>query len=134
MSDVTPDLDQLIVHAVNARIEAEVTKALSGDEVIGRLVSSALRQTVDSPNDFMRSRPKQSFLTSVLEKAIQAATKKAVAKVLEEEVESIEAAVRLALMANTHEIGRQLAASLAEAATKPYGVEVKVDLRMPSGN
>ena len=130
-ADITPDLDQLIVHAVNARIEAEVTKALSGDEVIGKLVSAALQQPIESRDFMARGQQKKTFLTVVLEKAIQEATKKAVAKILAERVEDIEIAVERALMGNLAGLADQLVKGLSERAAQAYGVDVKVDLRMP---
>jgi hypothetical protein len=129
MPDVTPDLDAVITNAVNARIEAEVIKALSGDEVIGRLVMAALQQPVSS-NDFMRSKAKP-FLTHVLEKAIQEATKSAVTKILAEEGDRIEQAVRGAILDNVYGFANQLVTGLKDRAGQAYGVDVKVDLKMP---
>jgi hypothetical protein len=128
MADVTPDLDAVITNAVNARIEAQVIKALSGDEVIGRMVMAALQQPVGS-GDFQRT--KKPFLTHVLEKAIQDATKAAVSKVLAEEGGQIELAVRGAIMQNVHGLASQLVTGLSERAAQAYGVDVKVDLKMP---
>lgn len=130
-ADPAPDLNQIIVSAVNARIEAEVTKALSGDDVIGKLVTAALQQPVNT-DSFRRDKTK-TFLAVVLEKAIQEATKKAVTAVLAEEVESIEAAVRVALMTNVQGLAHQLVEGLSERAKQAYGVDVKIDLKMPRG-
>lgn len=127
--DPTLDLNQTIVSAVNARIEAEVAKALAGDEMIGRLVTAALMQPVEVGRSF--DHKKVPFLTSVLQKAIQTATETAIKKMIEQHIDDIEYAVRGALLRDLDRIAGVLTESLTTAAGKTYGFDVKIDLKMP---
>lgn len=129
--EITLDLNQTIAAAVNARIEAEVMKALSGDETIGRFVTSALRQTVEVKNSRSYQTEQVPFLTVVLRDAIQKATKAAVQTVIAEDIGLIEDEVRKALRRDIRRISETLASSLADAAAKTYGVDVHLDLKMP---
>ena len=131
MPDVETDLNATITNAVNARIEAEVFKALSGDETIGRYVSAALRQTIEVKNNRYGT-DRVPFLTLTLRSAIQEATKAAVTRIIAEELPTIEDEVRKALRRDIRGIAETLANSLKDAADKAYGVDVKLDLRMPS--
>lgn len=126
-ADITSDLDATIASAVNARIEAAVTQALASDEVLGRYVTAALQQPVDPRGNY--NREKITFLQHTLSKAIQEATKAAVIKVLTEDRDEIEDQVRKALRRNVAGMADQIATSLAERATKGYGVTV--ELRVP---
>ena len=131
MPEPEQSIDATIQAAVNARVEAEVMRALSGDEVVGRYVAAALSQKVEVKRADYRTE-KVSFLTVTLEKAIQAATQDAVQTIIEEELPTIEAEVRKALRRNVVGIAEALTQSLADAADKTYGVKVDMTLRMPS--
>lgn len=125
------DLNATIVAAVNARIEAEMVAALSGDATIGAFVTAALRQTVDVKTGSYTTE-KVPFLTVVLRKAIQDATEAAVRKLIAEELPTIEDEVRKALRRDVRGIAEGLTKTLADAATSAYGVKVNIALRMPS--
>lgn len=131
---VTLDLNATIVAAVNARIEAEVAKALSGDETIGRFVSAALQQTVTVKDRNSYRETQEPFLTNVLRNVIQSATKEAVQRFVADEIESIEEEVRKALRRDVKRIATTLSESLVKAAAKPYGVDVHLDLKLPRGD
>lgn len=121
------DLNSVIVNAVNARVEAAVAQALTGDEVIGKFVTSALRQTVEVPRaDGSYGKERVTFLKAVVDKALQQATKDAVARVMAEEQATLEKEVRKALRANTNAIAETLVGSLAEAADNSYRFQVNI--------
>lgn len=132
-ADPIPDINTTIAAAVNARIEAEVVAALSGDEVIGQYVAAALRQTVEVPG---RGYQKNSvpYLHNVLTKAIQEAAKGACTALVLEEMPKIEAEVRKALRRNINGIAEAIATSLTDRAQKAYGIDVTVDLKLPRGD
>ena len=133
MSNTEPEnsIDATITAAVNARVEAEVARALSGDEVLGRYVTAALQQTVEvNTGDYRKQ--KVPFLSKVLHDAIQAATKRAVAAWLEDADERarLETAVVTALRSSRDEIASNLVDQVVAAADKPYGVTV--ELKFPN--
>jgi hypothetical protein len=121
------DLNTVIVSAVNARVEAAVAEALSGDEVIGKFVTSALRQTVEVPKaDGSYGKERVTFLKSVIDKALQQATKQAVLKVMAEEEERLEKEVRKALRASTDSIAKSLVSSVKDATDNTYRFQVNI--------
>lgn len=127
------NLDSTITTAIKARIEAEVVRAMSGDEVLGAYVTAALQQPVRVPNQWGSYDSKtQPFLAHVLSQAIREATQVAVAKFVAEEVGSIETEVRKALKRDMAAIATTLTNSLVTAADKTYGVSVALELKMPS--
>lgn len=125
------DLNHVIVSAVNARVEAEMMKALSGDETMGKYVVAALRQNVEVKDPHTYRTTAEPFLTNVLRKAIQQATVSAVQRLIAEEMPTIEEEVRKALRRDVKRIAETLTNSLAEAAAKTYGVKVDLSLLMP---
>lgn len=127
-----PDIDKTIVHAVNARIEAEVFAALAGDEAIGAYVAAALAQTVEVPSRRGYGKEQVPFMHTVLTSAIQTATAEAVRRVINDELPTIEAEVSKALRRNVRGIAEGLAVTLKDAADKAYGVTVNLDLKMPN--
>lgn len=132
MSDaIELDLNQTIVSAVNARVEAEMMKALSGDETIAAFVTAALRQAVEVKNPRTYSTTKEPFLTNVLRGAIQEAAKAACKRLIAEELPNIEDEIRKALRRDVKRIASTLTESLASAADKAYGFDVKLELKMP---
>jgi F0F1-type ATP synthase delta subunit len=128
---IDTDLNKVIVSAVNARVEAEMMKALSGDETMGKFVVSALRQNVEVKDPHTYRTTVEPFLTNVLRKAIQEATVAAVQRLIAEELPSIEDEVRKALRRDVKRIAETLTQSLADAAAKSYGVKVDLSLLMP---
>lgn len=131
MSDITQDLNATITHAVQARIEAEVAKAFASDEFLASYITAALQQQIEIKEDYGYSRKKVSFLHHTLSEAVRMATKTAVAKWLATNSAQIEAEVEKALRRETKSIASALAQSLLNAADKTYGVDVKIDLKMP---
>jgi TPP-dependent indolepyruvate ferredoxin oxidoreductase alpha subunit len=121
------DLNGIITAAVQARVEAEVTRALAGDEVIGQMVGRALVAPVMVKSGY-RETP-VNFLNHTLMTTFQELTKRVVVQVLEEERPQIEAQVREALRAKTAEFAEVMTQQVVDAARKPYGVQVA--LRMP---
>ena len=128
---IDTDLNSVIVSAVNARVEAEMMKALSGDMTIGKYVVAALRQNVEVKDPHTYRTTTEPFLTNVLRKAIQGATVAAVQRLIAEELPTIEEEVRKALRRDVKRIAETLTGSLADAAAKSYGVKVDLSLLMP---
>jgi hypothetical protein len=130
MSNPTSDLNDVIVSAVNARIETAVLEALSGNEFFGKMVTAALHQPVEVAERFDRySKRKTTFLAHTLESVIQKAVAEATRRLVAERAEMIEAAVREELGKSASEIAKQLVGSVSRAAESPYGI--KVDLQFP---
>ena len=131
-NNLESDLNATIAAAVNARIEAQVAEAMAGDEMLGRYVQSALRQTVEvNKRDGSYGKERVSFLSATLGEAIQQATKRAVAAYFEQSADALEAEVAKALRSNSKDIAATLVASLAEKANKAYGVNVAMSLKFP---
>ena len=82
MADAAQDLNQVISAAVQARIETEVTAALSNSDVFAQFVSGALHAPITVREDY-RDR-KTTWLNETLRKTIQAATREAVEKLFED--------------------------------------------------
>lgn len=129
MSNIEKDLNSTIASAVNARIEAEVVAALSGDEVIGRYVAGALRQPVGRQE---YGRKQLTYLETVVREAIQGATKAAVKRVIDEEQEKIEEEVRKALRRGLNTIAETIVEGLVQKAAGTYGI--RVELTLPGNN
>lgn len=126
MTDIATDLNATIASAVNARIEAAVLEALSGDEVIGRYVTAALYQPIEVGSGY--SKRKTTFLKETLDGAIRDATKAAVASILATERPLIEDEVRKALRRGVAKMAEGIASSLADNAANGYGVTVELKL------
>ena len=119
------DINQIIASAVNARVEAQVLAALSGDEVIGKLVTAALTEQVSATNDRYDSK-KVPYLTKIVRDAIKEATAAALRRLIEEEMPVIEEEIRKALRRDIKGIAGQLAGQLTKEATRAYGVTVEL--------
>lgn len=129
MSDPTQDLNQIIISAVNGRIEAEVAKALAGDEVVGKFVTAALTQEVEHrPANSYRSE-KVTYLHKILLDTIQDAAKQAVAEAVEGEKDRIRALVKDQLEKRVDKLADGLVDSFAERVRNGYGVELTVTAR-----
>lgn len=124
MSEVINDLDATITSAVMARVEAEVTRALSGDEVIGRLVSSALQQEVEVKRGYQRE--KKTVLKAALDKAVQDAVRDAITSVVDEERPLIEDEIRKALKRESRQIAEQFTQALVDASQRSFGFRVEL--------
>jgi hypothetical protein len=127
---VTPlegDLNATIASAVSARVEAEVIRALAGDEVIGRYIAAALNQQVEVGGSYKRT--KATFLQATLQSAFQEMTKRAIAKVLEEDAALIEDEIRKAIRRQAHGFAESIVTNLTQQAAKGYGISV--ELRLP---
>ena len=108
-ADPIPDINATIATAVNARIEAEVFQALAGDEVIGKYVTAALQAPVEVNDRSGYGKDKKPYMTVVLSKAIQNATKDACTRLILEEMPAIEAEIRKSLQRNINLIAEGMA-------------------------
>lgn len=119
------DLDETITAAVNARVEAAMLEALSGDEVLGQYVTAALQEKVENRRTY-RTEP---YLTMVLKDAIREAAKDALKAVLVEDRERIEDEVRKAIRRDAPKIAQSMVGSLVDRAASTYGL--RVELQFP---
>lgn len=130
----TPDpaasIDATIQHAVHARIEAELLKALSGDEVIGRYVTAALNQKVEVPVGGYR-KEQMPFLHHAIKSTMQKATQAAIEKVIAEEAELIEDVVRREIKRKAGDLAKAFTEALTDKANS--GVRLDVRLVLPGG-
>lgn len=131
-NDVNPNLDTIIAQAVEAKISAAVLQALSGDEVMGRYVTSALQQIVEIPEyPGSYSKKKVPFLDHIIRTAMRNAVNEAVRELLAGETENIKTQVAKALRSHASTIAEQFVAQLTDRTIKnTYGLEV--NLRFPN--
>lgn len=120
------DLNNTIATAVTARIEAEVTAALAGSDLMTSYVAAALSQPLEVKDPHTYRTRQTTFLKETIDKSIQAATKAAVAKVVASEQKRIEKVVRDALKEQVDIIGSRLVGQLVEKAESPYGINVEL--------
>lgn len=124
-------IDTAIGASVKAKIEAEVLKALSGDDVFATFISAALNQQVEIKTDRYRSE-KVPFITSVLRKAIQDSVKNGVAELITEMQPELHAEIKKALRRNMDGIADSLTKSLTAAAERGYGFKVDLTMNVPN--
>lgn len=125
-SNQISDLDATIAHAVNARVEAEVMKALSGDEVIGQYVSAALQSEVEVNKRSGYGKERRPFLSVTIDNAVRNACKDAIAKVIVEEVGVIEDEVRKAVRRDAAKIAEKFAEGLVDASASGYRFRIEL--------
>lgn len=132
MTTIDTDLNQAIVSAINAKVEAGVLAALAGDEVLGKYVAAALNEPIEIPkNGSSYDRIKTTYLRHTINLALCDAVKVAVGKFIEGEQALIEAEVAKALRKQASAIGAKFAEHLAQVTIgRSYGVEV--NLRFPN--
>lgn len=123
-------LDETIAAAVKTRVETEVVRALSGDEVIGRYVAAALAQPVESKGSSYRT-VTEPFMSHILRKAIQEAAKAAAQALILEEMPAIQEEIRKALRRRAGQLAEALATSLVERSKQSYGLAIDIALKMP---
>ena len=129
MSELVSDLDKTITSAVEARVEAEVLRALSTGDFVGRMVTAALQQPMKDPRDsYSREGPK-AWIHWLLRDTIQSAAKSAVARLVEEANAQIEGEVRKALRRNLGSIAEALTQNITESSRNGYGVKVDIQLK-----
>lgn len=126
------DLNATIASAVNARIEAQLLAAFSSDDVLASYVTAALQQpiTYKEPGSYQEKRT--TWLNKVLADAIREATKAAVATVLAEHKDKLEAEVRKVVRSNLTSIAEQFVEQLVTKAGDHYGLQVQI--RWPGGD
>lgn len=123
MSELEVDLNATIASAINAKVEAGVLAALSGDEVLGRYVTAALNQEVQVGTSSY-DRKRTTFIHKVILDVVKAAVERAARNLLAEDE------VRKALRRQAPEIANQLVGNLAERSKNGYGV--RVELQFPN--
>jgi predicted trehalose synthase len=97
---------------------------------MGRYVAAALGQVIEVPKaGSSYEKRKTTYLKHTIDKALQEATKAAVARVLAEEAPALEEAVRKELRRNIAAVAEQLVGSVKKSAESSYGITV--ELKMP---
>jgi hypothetical protein len=120
------DINAVIVAAVNARIEAAVAGALAGDEGIRPLVTAALMQEIEVKDGHSYRSKRVPFLSEVLRKTIQEATRAAVKRIVEEHAQDIEDRVRECMAGAVDEFAKGITESFVKQSTQGYGVSVNI--------
>lgn len=121
------DLNQIIVSAVNARVEAAVVQALAGDEVMGRYVTMALTRQVEVPSRTgSYGKDRVPWLSHIIEQAVRDAAKRAVERYLVDEHEALEDEVRKALRRTAPVIAEKMVGQISERASKGFGIQVSL--------
>lgn len=92
-----PDLNEVIVSAVGARVEAQVLAALSDSDTFNVMVMAALQQPVEVPDGTSYGKKRVPYLNNVLQAAIRERTREVVAEAIQEHDEAIKVEVRKAL-------------------------------------
>lgn len=126
-TNLNQDLNTTIAAAVSARVEAEVARALSGDEIVGKYIAAALNQVIQI--DRYDSRSKVTFLHQALRTAFQDMTKAAIAKVLADDAPLIEDEIRKAIRRSSSDLANSIVGNLVQLTSKGYGIQVT--LRLP---
>lgn len=127
---LSSDLNATIAAAINAKVEASVIAALSGDEVLGKYVAAALNQQIEVKDGGYNTR-RTTFLRDTIDRTMQQAVKDAVHSFIQGEKELIEAEVGKALRKQAAKIANQFVTHLAEQTIgRSYGVNV--ELRFPN--
>lgn len=126
MEPVT-SIDATIAAAIQARVEASVIQALSGDQVLGQYVAAALNQPLTLERNYKKI--ETTFLKHTINLALQGAIKAAINAFLVDEVELINDEIRKALRRNVTNIAEQMTHALATRAGTTYGMSI--DLKFP---
>lgn len=122
MTDLLPDLNDTIVSAVQARVSAEVLKALSGDELIGQMVAAALNKPVTVRRGY---RDEQStWVAEAVREVVTQIAREALHEAVELERPAIKKAVTDHLRGQRETIAENLVGGLAETSNSPYRVDV----------
>lgn len=121
-------IDSVIAEAVNAKVNAAVVEALSGDAVIGQYVANALGQQVELPGPSYGKKETAPFITVVIRNAMQAAVKREIEALLIAEEETVKDEIRKALRREIPSMAERFAKSLSDQAKNTYGVNVQVRL------
>jgi hypothetical protein len=117
-ADPLPDINQTIIAAVNARVEAEVAGAMLSDETFAKFVTAALQQPIEVGG--YSNKTKTTFLRHTMNGAIESATKAVVAAEIEAVKDQIKTEVRKALRASIGVIADSLVDGFVDSAAGRY--------------
>lgn len=131
-NDLAGNLNDTIASAVKAQISAAVLAALSGDEVMGRMVETALLRPVEIKDGNSYRSVTMPYGQKVIEDAIQEATKLAVAEHMAEILPELKAALKKAIRRNLDPIAEALTNDIVAQSGKTYGVKVDLHMRWPN--
>lgn len=120
------DLNETIAHAVQARIESAVAADLSSSDLFGQFVQAALLQPIEVGS--YSDKRKTNYLRETIAETVKAATKVAVQKYVDEQMQAeLEALIATELRRRTKSIAAGLAEDFAERSKSAYGITVHVN-------
>ena len=117
------DLNDTIIAAVNAKVTAEVFAALNTDEVMAGFITQAMMQPVKVEQYGSKTEP---YLTVVIRKAIQEATKAAINEWMADNEGVLKARVRETLSTQVEEMAGALVQGAIENTSARYSTKVDV--------
>lgn len=117
------DLNDTIVAAVNAKVSAEVFAALNTDEVIAGFITQAMMQPVKVEQYGSKTEP---YLTVVIRKAIQEATKAAINEWMADNQGVLKTRVREALSTQVEDMAGALVQGAIASTSHTYTTKVDV--------
>ena len=117
------DLNDTIIAAVNAKVTAEVFAALNTDEVMAGFITQAMMQPVKVEQYGSKTEP---YLTVVIRKAIQEATKSAINEWMADNEGVLKARVREALSTRVEDMAGALVQGAISATSARYSTKVDV--------
>lgn len=123
MTDMSTDINATIVAAVNAKVSAEVFAALNTDEVMSGFITTAMMQPVKVEQYGSKTEP---YLTVVIRKAIQEATKAAIAEWMADNEGVLKARVREALSTQVEDMAGALVQGAISSTGGYYSTKVDV--------
>jgi ethanolamine utilization protein EutA (predicted chaperonin) len=129
-NEVTPDLNEIIATAVQARITASVAAALSEADTFKAYVVAALQQPVEVPESPGSYRKKQvPYMNHLISQAIKQATQVAVKEWINNHLDDLKDLVTERLEHQAPRIADAMVGRMATKANDAYGVNV--ELRFP---
>lgn len=117
------DLNDTIIAAVNAKVTAEVFAALNTDEVMAGFINTAMMQPVKVEQYGSKTEP---YLTVVIRKAIQEATKAAISEWMADNEGILKTRVREALSTQVEEMAGALVQGAIDSTSARYSTKVDV--------
>lgn len=117
------DLNDTIIAAVNAKVSAEVFAALNTDDVIAGFITQAMMEPIKEDRYSSKTEP---YLSIIIRKAIQEATKTAINEWMEDNQGVLKSKVREALSTQVEEMAGALVQGAIESTSARYSTKVDV--------
>lgn len=117
------DLNDTIIAAVNAKVSAEVFAALNTDDVIAGFITQAMMEPIKEDRYSSKTEP---YLSIIIRKAIQEATKTAINEWMADNEGVLKARVRETLSTQVEEMAGALVQGAIENTSARYSTKVDV--------